>query len=250
MLRGLVLFLTLFGTPLRAEYRHPPEATVAAFVEANMIAVFYHEAAHALIDTLDLAVAGREEDAADALAALLIDQLWDEAPAAHLVTENALAYRLFDEQTGDASQVWRGSHSLDLQRYYTLICLFYGANPDQRADLARDLELPTERLESCPEEWQAAADSWGTMLADMPPQDHLKGFRLVQPAGQDALTRLIAAEVEAMNGEYGLPVRIDVSVEPCGEANAFYDPRARRIVLCTDYAEELARLYRAAFPGE
>lgn len=250
MWRGIALLLSLCATPLRADYLHPPEPDIAAFVEANMIAVFYHEAAHALIDTLDLAVLGREEDAADALSAILIDQLWDEDAAADLVTENALAYRLFDAEVGEGPQVYWDSHSLDLQRYYTLVCLFYGANPDQRAEVARDLELPEERQESCPEEWQLAADSWGTMLADMPPQDHLKGFRLVQPAGQDALTRLIAAEVEAMNGEYGLPVRIDVSVEPCGEANAFYDTRARRIVLCTDYAAELARLYRAAFTGE
>ena len=183
-------------------------------------------------------------------AAILIDHLWEEDAAADLVTENALAYRLFDAEGEGQPQIYWDDHSLDLQRYYTLVCLFYGANPDAREAIARDLELPEERRESCPEEWQMAADSWGAMLADMPPQDHLEAFRLVQPAGQDALTRLIAAEVEALNGEYGLPVHIDVSIEPCGEANAFYDPRARRIVLCTDYAEELARLYRAAFPAE
>lgn len=250
MWRALALVLTLCATPLRAGYVHPAEPDVAAFVEANMIAVFYHEAAHALIDTLHLPVPGREEDAADALAAILIDRLWGEEAAAELVTENALAYRLFDEQSQGLPQVYWNDHSLDIQRYYTLVCLFYGANPDQREALARDLELPDERRESCPGEWQAAADNWGTMLADMPPQDHLKGFRLVQAAGQSPLTRLIADEVEALNGEYGLPVRIDVIVEPCGEANAFYDPRARRIVMCTDYAEELARLYRNAFPQE
>lgn len=250
MWRSLVLILGLTCTPLRADVPAPPDPDVAAFVEANMIAALYHEAAHALIDTLHLAVEGREEDAADALAALLIDRLRDDEAATLLVTQTALAFRLYDAEGGTAPQAYRDTHSLDLQRYYTLVCLFYGADPARRVDLARDLDLPVEREESCPEEWQAAADFWGDRLAGMPPQDHLKGFRLRRADTGDALTRAIAREVDALNGEYGVPARIDVTVERCGEANAFYDPRARQIVLCTDYADDLARLYRAAFPPE
>lgn len=243
--------LCLTAAPARAGYVLPADPDAASFVEANMIAVFYHEVAHALIDTLDLAVPGREEDAADTLSALLIDRLWDEETAVSLVYANALAFLLYadvSETQGFDTTYW-GQHSLDLQRYYNLVCLFYGANPDERDNVATDLELPVERRESCPEEWELAADSWGAMLADMPPQDHLKGFRLVVPADRDALTRLIAREVEALNGEYGLPASIDVTVERCGEANAFYDPRARRIVMCIDYAEDLARLYAASEGG-
>jgi hypothetical protein len=62
------------------------------------------------------------------------------------------------------------------------------------------------------------------------------------------VTAIVAGEVRALNGEYGLPVLIDVTVERCGEANAFCDPRARRIVMCSEYADELVRLCAKA-PG-
>lgn len=247
MIRALALSLMLsLPLPVRAaEYALPEDPDTADFVASNLIAVFYHEVGHALIDVLALPVLGREEDAADTLSALLIDRFWQEDAAVELVYANALAFLLFaDLSEGEDPGYW-GAHSLDMQRYYNLVCLFYGANPDERDDVAAELDLPTERRESCPEEWEMAADSWGAMLDGMVPQDHGPGFRLVVPAERDDYTRIIAEEVAAMNAEFGLPDRVDVTVERCGEANAFYDPRARRIVMCLEYAEDLARLYES-----
>ncbi|MFN4157723.1 MAG: DUF4344 domain-containing metallopeptidase [Gemmobacter sp.] len=261
MLRAALILFCLAAPPVAAEsrvaaatparldaaplYVMPADSGAADFVQSNLIFVFYHEIAHALIDILKLSVLGREEDAADTLSALLIDRLWDEGAAVTLVTDAALAFLLFSEEAerGGAELSNWGHHSLDLQRYYNLVCLFYGADPEGRSALAGDLGLPPPRRESCPEEYQLAADSWGAMLEGMPPQDHGPRFRLVVPSARDAYTVLIAEEIEALNGEYGLPVFVDVTVERCGEANAFYDPRARRVVMCIEYAEDLARLY-------
>lgn len=244
MLRAIALAL-LTALPAGAETTLPAEPEKAAFVSANLVATFYHEVGHALIDTLDLPVLGREEDAADILSVLLIDRLWQDAAAEDLIRQVADAYILYDarsETEGKALPYW-DTHSLDLQRYYNFVCLFYGADPEARESLANDLDLPTERRESCPEEYEQAANSWGVMLEGMPPQDNLPGFRLVVPADRDAFVALVAEEVRALNGEYGLPETIDVTVEPCGEPNAFYDPRARRIVMCTEYADDLGKLY-------
>lgn len=259
MLRALTLLaLCLSAPPAMADggasrvipapaYVLPKDEDTAAFVQANLVFVFYHEAAHALIDVMQLAVLGREEDAADTLSVLLIDALWEEEAAQSILYDAALAFLLYSEEaeaSGESPAYW-GQHALDRQRYYNLICLFYGADPDTRDDLARDLGLPQERRESCPEEYELAADSWAAMLEGMPPQDSGPGFRLRVPADRDAYTRLIAEEVETLNGEYGLPRWIDVTVERCGEPNAFYDPRARRVVMCIEYAEDMARLYSA-----
>ena len=43
-----------------------------------VLSIFYHEMGHALIDILQAPVLGLEEDAADVLSALLINELWDE----------------------------------------------------------------------------------------------------------------------------------------------------------------------------
>lgn len=248
---ALALALTL-AQPARAEetYFLPEDEAKARFVTSNLIAVFYHELGHALIDVLLLPVLGREEDAADTLSALFLDAMWEEEAATALAHDTALAFRFFAEESereGWDATYW-GEHSLDMQRYYNLVCLFYGANPDLREDTATELDLPEERKELCPEEFTLAADSWGTMLADMPPQDSGPGLRLVVPEGRDDYTAIIAEEVKAVNAEYGLPSWIDVTVEVCGEANAYYDPRAKRIVMCLEYADEMERLWDKAHP--
>ena len=248
MLRLIALAL-LIATPTTAQAPLlPADPATAAFVRDNLVATFYHEVGHALIDTLELPVLGREEDAADTLSVLLIDRLWQEDAAEDLIRSVADAYLLFDAQStaNDEPLPYWDTHSLDLQRYYNTVCLFYGADPDAREDLADALDLPAERRESCQEEYQLAADSWGAMLDGRPPQDHNPAFRLIEPAGQNDLTELIATEVGILNGEYGLPVRIDVTVETCGEANAFYDLRARRVVMCVEYADDLTSLYSDA----
>lgn len=234
----LACLAMLIALPLRAGAL-PDDPAAAAFVRANLASTLYHEVGHALIDVRGLPHDG-EEDAADAFAALMIDRLWPEAEAQAIVRATAEAFLAYSE-AGDEAPL--GAHSLDVVRYYNLVCLFYGADPDGRGPLAEALELPAPRRESCPEEAEAAASDWNDRLAGMPPQDHGPGLRLVAPRDRDALTTLIAAEVGRLNGEIGWPRRVDVSVEPCGEANAFYDPRARRIVICTEYAAELASLF-------
>lgn len=52
-------------------------------------------------------------------------------------------------------------------------------------------------------------------------------------------------EVAVLNKTYGLPEAVSVGVEPCGEANAFYDPTAKRITICTEYAEDMARVWQS-----
>ncbi len=217
------------------------------FVEANVLATFYHELGHALVDTLQLPVLGREEDAADTLSALLIHDLWEEEAAANMVYHTAgafLAYAAEAEAGGYDLPYW-DEHSLDMQRYYNLICLFYGANPDEREEMAIELELPEDRALRCPDEFALAADSWGVMLEGLEPGPEAPGLVMAGPKGRSALRSLVATEVAELNKSYGFPETITVSVEPCGEANAFYHPDARHITICTEYADDLGRIWNA-----
>ena len=50
------------------------------------------------------------------------------------------------------------------------------------------------------------------------------------------------AEVDAINKEFHLPDRLTVSVLPCGQPNAFYDPAYREIVMCTEFADYLVTI--------
>lgn len=212
----------------------------AAFTRDNLIFALHHEAGHALIDLLDLPFPGSEEDAADALAVILINRVHDGGTGARLIGRAALGFALFGAEGGPPP----GRHGTDDERRARLVCLYYGADPARRAGFARDQRLDDPA--PCPARMAAITGGWGARLATVPPQDHGPGFRLVVPPDRDALTRAVADELRRLNAEIGLPGRVDVTIEPCGEANAFYDPRARRIVLCTEYADSLSRLWRRA----
>ena len=201
-----------------------------AFVRSNVLAILYHEMGHALIDVLALPVFGQEEDAADVLSVLLIDAFYEEQEAADIIYDAAFGF--LGEAQENEPAYW-DVHGPDLQRYYTMICLFYGANPEAREDLARELGLPDERAETCEEEFDLASDSWGPVLDDIASEGGAQSMVYAGP--RDTLIgALMADEVAALNTDFVLPDRVDMVVEDCGEANGFYDPGIRRITICSE----------------
>lgn len=243
----IALAFCALALPAMAEtpFKMPKDESAATFVASNVLATFYHELGHAFIDVLELPVLGREEDAADTLSAILINSIWDEDSATSILYDTANAFRLYDvEATNDGSEIgFADVHSLDLQRYYNLVCLFYGANPEVREDVAAELELPADRAEGCPDEFDLADASWGVMLEGLEPTKATKGFKLIGVLPDDPIAALLADEVKDLNTAYGLPHEVTVTVAACDEANAFYDPSDRSITICTEYAEDLARMY-------
>lgn len=210
------------------------------YVEANLLSVFYHELGHAAIDVLGLPVFGQEEDAADVLSVLLIDALYEPDAAEDIAYDSAYGF-LAEAEMGGAPAFW-DVHGADLQRYYTLVCLFYGADPDSREAFARELELPEERAETCAEEFELANDSWGQALDEIarpgPGQD------LVFVGDDNGFAaEVIRYEVENLNRDFQWPERISVTVETCDEANAFYDLQSREIIMCTELVDHFQNTY-------
>lgn len=232
---ALIAALLLFAVPASGQTEER-----AAYIEANLLAIFYHEFGHALIDVMDLPVLGQEEDAADTASALMIDGLYDEDAAQDIAA--LAAFGFLDEAAQAGEPAWWDEHGPDLQRYYNLVCLFYGADPETRADLAEELELPEDRAEKCPEEFDLAASSWGPVLDEIAtdtPSDTLR-----YAGGRDTPTEvLIADEVDALNQSMRLPETVTVRVEACDEANAFYDPNDQSITVCTELASHLSELF-------
>jgi hypothetical protein len=229
-------------------FQFPEDEAESAFIANEVIATFYHELGHAMIDVLQLPVLGKEEDAADHLSVILMNDIWEEEAAANILASDATAYALqaAQREAGGEDPSYSDEHSMDMQRYYSVVCLFYGANPKARQGLADELGLPPERAERCPDEWQEAAGSWDALLADATPGGDNVG--LVMQPGQEGqpLADLIAEEVVAINERFGLPVEVSVVVADCGEANAYYSPSGQTITICNEYAQNLQAMWEAS----
>ncbi len=124
----------------------------------------YHELGHALVDLWDLPITGREEDAADQLAAFLLTDGTEEGETAALNGANAFILE-HDREGGEVSDssLWN-EHSLDPQRFYNIICWVYGRDPAGYAHLIEDGVLPAERAEQCEHEYARLDRSWSGLL--------------------------------------------------------------------------------------
>lgn len=126
--------------------------------------VFFHETGHALIDVLELPSTGKEEDAVDQLATLILTLAGNEGEEIALAAAKQFALAA-DKQTNIEGLAFWDEHSLDPQRFYNIVCLLYGSNPDKYTSLVKAVELPEDRAGRCPAEYTKVANSWMTLLA-------------------------------------------------------------------------------------
>lgn len=226
--------LLLAGTPVLADD--------TGFVDANILGIFYHELGHAVIDIEGVPIFGQEEDAADVFSIFLIDAFWEEEDAEALAyhTANGFWAEAIWRDSEEDTIAWWDTHSPDERRFYNTVCLFYGANPDARDNFAKDLDLPEERAESCGEEYDLAAESWGGVVDAMVERGSGQTFEF--RGGESLTARLLADEIDALNAEMSLAQPLTIVVETCGEANAFYDPETVQITMCLDFEDHLRAL--------
>lgn len=123
-----------------------------------------HEFAHALFDYLDIPVLGREEDAADQVAAYIYLQL-GQAEARRLIMGTIYTYLMEVEDTDPPSiEEFADEHSTSEQRAYNLMCMAYGADPELFGDVAVWGGLPKERIEICEEEFELIGYAYDTLI--------------------------------------------------------------------------------------
>lgn len=163
----------------------PPVKPDAALV-GPVVQALIHEVAIAAFDLFDIPVWGRQDDAADRVAALVLlqfskyDLAWNTiVGTAWFLAGSALA-------PPDLSDV-RG---VTAQRYYTMLCIAYGGNrrvfggfvaaersfdPSPAAG-----DLPLVRARGCPEEFTTLRDAFNAAVAPHLDQDLLRRVQVVQ----------------------------------------------------------------------
>ena len=123
-----------------------------------------HEVGHVLYSQYDLPLLAREEDAADALASVLLLEYVENG--AKVVLNAAEMFGLESERFEklDEPDFW-SEHSLDIQRYYTTLCHVYGSDPDAHGDLVdEETGLTQARAENCQYEYERIRQGWLDVL--------------------------------------------------------------------------------------
>ncbi len=121
------------------------EIVVGALVGASL-----HELGHAIFDMLEVPVAGREEDAADQIAAYIALQ-FNKDVAQTIVRGFAYVAKVWF--AFGAPSYW-DEHGTGLQRYYNMLCLAYGGNPELFRDYVDKGTLPRTRAANCRNEYE------------------------------------------------------------------------------------------------
>lgn len=127
-------------------------------VAGSLTFIIFHELGHAVVDVYELPAVGREEDAADQLAALiLINGGAEEAQAVISAAE------FFDKISTNEFD-FADEHSLNQQRVYNILCWLYGSDPQKYSTIVRSGVLPESRAQRCPDEYSQVERSWTKLL--------------------------------------------------------------------------------------
>lgn len=139
------------------------EEEVETVMLGSTLFFLLHEIGHALVDVLNIPITGREEDAVDDLAGLILIEAdgYEELLGA-AYSFDVLAQHV--EASGQNLAFW-DEHSLNAQRAYTLTCLVFGSQPDSYTDLVGPNVLPVKRAERCPNEYRQKSSAWERLLA-------------------------------------------------------------------------------------
>jgi hypothetical protein len=123
--------------------------------------IFNHEMGHCLVGELDLPITGREEDAADDMAAVSFAEHGgtygpDVAFAA------AQFFELMGRKANTKDLPFWDEHSLDKQRFFNILAIFYGSNPNRYSFIEK--LIPAQRLARCGRDYKHKARSWDRIL--------------------------------------------------------------------------------------
>ncbi len=222
------------------------------FVAGNTLFTLYHEGGHMLISELGLPVLAQEEDAVDNLATLSMLDADSDDMDTYLTQAMYGWFLIADEAYEDL--IFYDEHDLDKQRGYTMLCLMVGADEDAFRGLAKELDMPEDRIETCGFDYDQAAASRELVtepfLRDSEkPGGKIKVVHDPAPEGlesvalflkESGLMELVADELDTF---YDLPEGVTFRATACGVENAFWDPEEREVVLCHELLGGFSDIY-------
>jgi Putative metallopeptidase len=123
-----------------------------------------HEIGHCLIDEFAVKYSGKEEDAVDEFATVMLLAMRQEAAAANGATALDLLTPMVKVRRDLGLEAFWDAHAFGEQRYADIMCLIYGSDPANHGAMVPQ-QLPSSRALRCPQEYSTKASSWNEKLA-------------------------------------------------------------------------------------
>jgi hypothetical protein len=137
----------------------------------SIVGIMFHELGHALFDILNVPVFGREEDAADQIAAFIMVQFGKEVA---LTTIKGTSFLWATQPDPTIRAAFSDEHGTPSQRFYNNLCIAYGADPATFKEFVDAGMLPTARAENCAREYKQAEFAFAKTVLPYVDQDLMK----------------------------------------------------------------------------
>ncbi len=132
----------------------------------TVLHTLFHEIAHAYIADQNIPILGKEEDAADNLAAVMMIEYVDNGADSAISAADMFAFESEDMPQDIQAAEYIDEHSFNLQRYFQTLCLVYGSDPEQYSTLLDEIgeEGLDDRKAFCEMNYQDIYNNWHVYL--------------------------------------------------------------------------------------
>jgi hypothetical protein len=134
------------------------------YVVGPLLEVLLHELAHAVFDLRKVPILGREEDAADQVAAFLLLRI-GKGEVRRVIASIATMYASEAKDAPSKLKDFADEHGMPAQRLFNLLCINYGADRKIFGDLVDKGFLPKERAEQCDGEYRQVKFAFDRLIA-------------------------------------------------------------------------------------
>ena len=260
--------------PAKSASRQPPAFGRSAggieFVVGNIEYLLVHEIAHLLISEKNIPIIGPEENAADYIATLALIREEPLDPAQHdrakrslLASANAFAAAWQMGRSLEAEVPYWGAHALSIQRYYQIICLLYGSDPEAFGEILQSADITEMKPERCIAEYARAerAVEWLLYTYGRRPGDAAAAATEIvygRPPTEVSASvvrelkssELLERVVGRLHERFSIEEPFKLTMQSCGHAEAAWMPERRELVICFELVNTLYLLGMRANASE
>ncbi len=132
----------------------------------TLLHTLLHEVGHAYVYEKNIPILGKEEDAVDNFATILLIEYVDNGGEVAISAADMFDFESKDRPDYYEFDEYIDDHSFDLQRYFSTLCLVYGSDPETYKGLLDEIEKDYvgERKEFCEFQYGHISDNWHRYL--------------------------------------------------------------------------------------